>query len=205
VKHPDVEQLKRLTLRAIVAYAVRWAQRVRPAFALSEQAQNNENCRVVDGAIAVAIAFSEGNETAADPQEAMAIAVAAASATGNDSRCRFAARAAALAAETLAHALGALNPSAPPDANDAALRGDCVIDEPDDPLTLIIDCAATAAHSAAYSARFVLKEFGIDATAVDDYVTLLEQSTKQSDRIGATVDIEALGTLWCGAPPDWRA
>jgi hypothetical protein len=199
VKHPEAEDLRSLPLRAIVAYAVRWAQRVRPAFAASGDGASNEDQHALDSAIAAAKCFIEAGESVAGPREAMALAMAAANAaaSGEDAGSRYAARSAALAAETLAHALGAFGRPSPPQADD--------ILEMDDPLTLAVEAAATAAHTTAYSARFALKELGITTPIVDDFAILRERFDEEDDRIGTPMDFAELGSLWNGAEPDWRS
>ena len=71
---PSIDDLKRLPLRGIVAYAVRWAERVRPIFDMSERTINGERQRPVDVAIASAMAFVEATEEPTTPQEAMPMA-----------------------------------------------------------------------------------------------------------------------------------
>jgi len=203
---PSVDDLKRLPLRGIVAYAVRWAERVRPLIGMSEQTINDERQRPVDVAIASAMAFAEGTEDPTTPQEAMpmaqkakTLAMEAVSAAdpADSSRVQYAARTAALAAETLAQALCAFAPASAPHADD--------ILEPEDPLVLTIDGAAMMAHSTAYNARFVLKECGIKEEAADDFATLVQLFAAQADRIGAPLELSALGPLWRGAAPQWPA
>ena len=201
---PSVEDLKRLPLRGIVAYAVRWAERVRPALRPSQQTIDDERQRAVDAAIAAAKAFAEGIDEPKDPREAMpmaqkakAMAMEAVSAAdpADNSHVRYAARTAALAAETLAQALCAFAPASPQQADDVI--------ELEDPLAMAIDGAAMMAHSTAYSARCVLRECGFEEGAADDYATLMEQFALQTDRIGAPLDVAAVGPLWRGTAPEW--
>lgn len=201
---PSEEELQRLSLRALVAYAVRWSQRVRPALSASDSTVTEEQGRAVDEAIAAAAAFVEGRGVPATPEEAMPMAhrakeLALAAVTAVDpnagSQFRYAARTAGNAAETLAQALTAFAPACPAEADD--------ILEPEDPLALKIYGAALMAHSAAYSARFVLREAGVKATAADDYATLLEQHVGEDDPIGTPFAIADLGSLWSGAEPEW--
>jgi len=203
---PSIDDLKRLPLRGIVAYAVRWAERVRPIFDMSERTINGERQRPVDVVIASAKAFVEGTEEPTTPQEAMpmaqkakSLAVEAVSAAdpADSSQVQYAARTAALAAETLAQALCAFAPASPPHADDVL--------ELEDPLVVAIDGAAMMAHSTAYNAWFVLKECGIKEEAADDYATLVQLFAAQTDWIGTPLELSALGSLWCGAAPKWPA
>lgn len=203
---PSAEDLKRLPLRGIVAYAVRWAERVRPALTLSGPALTDEQVAAVDAAIAAARNFAEGTEPPPTPQDAMAMAHEAGAMAGaavhaagaeHGSQVRYAARTAYLAAETLAQALCAFAPASPVEADD--------ILEPGNPLEWIIDMAATMAHSAGYSGRFVLAEAGIEDTAADDYSALLEQCAGQGDRVGDPLKVASLGPLWRDAPGEWMS
>lgn len=201
---PSAEDLKRLPLRAIVAYAARWAERVRPVLALSEPAPTDEQVRAVDAAIVAACNFAEGTEAPESPKEAMPMALRAkemalAAANVADPRERsqisYAARAAANAAETLAQALCAFAPATPVEADD-------ILERPE-PFEQIIDTAAMMAHLAGDSGRFVLREAGIKDTAAEDYAALLDQCAGQSVPIGDPLDVAGLGPLWRGAPPEW--
>lgn len=188
----------------MVAYAMRWAERVRPAYVTSQRSIDANRQRAADAAIASAKAFAEGTGDPNDSQSAMpmaqeakALAMEAINAAdpAENSQAGYAARTAALTAETLAQALCAFAPASPPQADD-------ILDW-DDPLASVIDSAAMMAHSTAYNAEFLLSKCGFEERAVDDYETLIEQFGPEAGQIGTPLDVAALGPLWRSAPPEW--
>ena len=59
------------------------------------------------------------------------------------------------------------------------------------------------AHSTAYCARFALRECGFEEEATEDYATLVEHFARQTDAVGAPLDVGELGPLWRDAAPKW--
>lgn len=174
---PTRQDLRRLTQRGCVAYAIRCAQRVEPLYCLSVADQ--ESVRAVHTAIESAIAYvrSPSPTPAAIDRAAADAAYAAADAAHSAAANATDAAAAAEAAGAAAEAAAAVKPN------------------------VTVECAEVAAARA--NAATEAADFGSEVilAAYADFTRLLELAS--GDGEGDMIDMRELGPLWPSVEPDW--
>lgn len=190
VKLPTPDELKRLSFRACVAYAVRASLRVRPLF--SSDITANEVA--VDAANRVAIRFVSGTVSDA-AAHASAAHLASAYASEDDSVAHDARHASANAAAAAYTA--ALTAASVPDAHAVARTAHATATN----ATAAADYATTTAWTAEVSDIVILGECRCD------YEKLLDLSRNTAGELGDPIDIEGdrgpLGPLWSKGEPEW--
>lgn len=177
---PTKEELERLTLRGLAAYAVRCSLRVQPFVELSEISAEHRNAVVHANRVAADFVCDGGIPTAAaDASKAARAAGIAASIDNNDLISSNASIAAACAAAVA---------RADHDANARAYE------------------AGKYSHGAyAYAAYDNADETEVeyfDTTATDDYQKIRELTDGQ-EGVGAPINLDALGPLWPNGERAW--
>ena len=183
----SLSDLAQLTLRANVAFAVRCAQRIRPCFALPEDApRRREQTGAIDRAIGAATAFCHGQPEEAG-RTAAAVSEAAVVAEETCEFTRFAGYAAVRAAEAAAYAEEIVRSPSHSGINDvvaAAFGAGRVLAGNADPHTLDMVVAALFA----------------------DLEKLLSLAPGNSVDLGPALDPSEsgpLGSLWPDGKPSW--
>jgi hypothetical protein len=176
---PSEEDLKKLSRRAIVAYAARAARRAQPLF----RSDNAADTETIERAIAIAEQFASQPDADRIARDATAAASAAAqiSTTGGEATMHAAAEAATYAADAAA----------------AHLADDPVAD------------TAHAAHAAAGFARTAYPASSdaelFKSACCADYTTLLEtDAVGLTTHTGTPINFEHLGPLWPNGAPGTR-
>ncbi|MCH8046324.1 MAG: hypothetical protein IID44_21660 [Planctomycetes bacterium] len=189
VSLPTEDDLKRLSLRACVAYAVRASLRVRPLYRSGDAA----DVQAVDAANRIAMQFVDARATDIAGFAANAVAAhAAAVDIGDEDTVATSARcAAAFAAAAASDA--SVTASSDPDAHPAAHRAYTATTAAAE----AAECADTATFAAQIPASTLISEFR------SDYEKLLEFSGDAAGELGDPFDLESLGALWSQNEPEW--
>ena len=186
---PAEDDLKNLPLRAIVAYAVRCARRVRPLYGRAGGiADLAEHEAAVEGALSLAERFCFGDDVG---QGAYGAAYGAGDAA-DTAAAQDAARAASAAARAAAYAFD--------------IPKSAVYDHPVYASRVAAE-AVDAAGAAARAAGHASDDAGtVEAAAKADFDRLLELNQGAYPELGQPIDPTAngpLGPLWPGEPPKW--
>jgi hypothetical protein len=181
---PTKEDLAKLTLRAMAAYAARCARRVQPLFEAIKARLGAETSFAVERGISLAERFAQ--TTATPDVESVTKAAedvnAAANAAADAGRPYLPAHSAAYsAAEATAYAICAAYGVAAPEAVP----------------TPVAAARAAKAARAAYDSDALIK------ACIHDYRILRQLSGHASGTLGDPIDSESLGPLWPEGEPEW--